>query len=205
MVEKLRFPVIVGSLMAATGWGADIPGPSAIVTPPQPQWTELTTEQKTILAPLSDDWDAMEYYRQKKWLVLTRRFATMTPEEQRRIQVQMQDWGKLTPEERNLARENFKTTNKLPIEKKQELRQKWEEYSSLPEEEKERLKHQAIGKPVPRPGKVSSAAPPAGAATGSAAPVVAATGAASAEATPVRPPAANQNSALPVSETDAKR
>lgn len=205
MVEKLRFAVIVSSLMAATGWGADIPGPSAIVTPPQPQWTELTTEQKTILAPLSDDWDAMEYYRQKKWLVLTRRFATMTPEEQRRIQGQMQDWGKLTPEERNLARENFKTTNKLPIEKKQEFRQKWEEYSNLPDEEKERLKHQAAGKPVPKPGRAASMAPSTGTGAGSTAPATAATGTASSEAAPGRTLTANQNSATTASETDSKR
>ena len=114
MAEKLRFAVVLIGFIAATGW-AEVPTPSAIVTPPQPQWSELTVEQKTILAPLSDDWDAMEYHRQKKWLGITRRFSSMTPEEQRRIQVQMQEWCKLTPEQRRLARENFKTANKLPL------------------------------------------------------------------------------------------
>jgi hypothetical protein len=79
-------------LVALTAW-ADVPGPSAILTPAQPQWTELTVAQKVILAPLSDEWDAMEYDRQKKWLGITRRFATMTPDEQRRIQAQMKVWG----------------------------------------------------------------------------------------------------------------
>lgn len=160
MAEKLRGAVILSSFIAVTGW-ADVPGPSAIATPPQPQWTELTVEQRTILAPLSDDWDAMEYNRQKKWLGITRRFPTMLPEEQRRIQAQMQEWGKLTPEQRRLARENFMTANKLPAEKKQELKQKWEEYSSLPEEEKERLKQQAASKPVPKPGRAPVGAAPA--------------------------------------------
>jgi len=122
---------------------ADVAGTAALVTPAQPQWSELTIEQRVILAPLSGDWDAMEFHRQKKWLGITRRFASMTPEEQRRIQAQMQEWGKLTPEQRRLARENFKNANKLPIEKKEALRQKWQEYSSLPAEEKERLKEQA--------------------------------------------------------------
>jgi hypothetical protein len=36
----------------------------------------------------------------EEWLGITRRFASMTPEEQRRIQVQMQEWGKLTPAQR---------------------------------------------------------------------------------------------------------
>ena len=92
MAEKLRVAVILASFIALTAW-ADVPSPSSIATPPQPQWTELSVEQRTILAPLSDDWDAMEYSRQKKWLGITRRFATMTPEEQRRIQGQMQEWG----------------------------------------------------------------------------------------------------------------
>lgn len=151
MAEKLGVALILSSLIATTAM-ADVLNPSAIATLPQPQWTELTVEQKVVLAPLSDDWDAMGYNSQKKWLSITRRFATMTPEEQRRIQGQMQEWGKLTPEQRRIARENFVSASKLPIEKKQELRQKWEEYSSLPEKEKERLKQQAASKPVPRPG-----------------------------------------------------
>ncbi len=162
MAEKLSVAVILSSFLALAAW-AEVPSPSAIVTLPQPQWTELTVAQKVILAPLSDDWDAMEYNRQKKWLGITRRFASMTPEEQRRIQVQMQEWGKLTPEQRRLARENFMTANKLPTEKKQELRPKWEQYSSLPEEEKERLKQQAASKPVPRPGRAPTSPTPAGA------------------------------------------
>jgi hypothetical protein len=142
MAEKLRVALILSSFLAVTSW-ADVLSPSAIATPAQPQWSELTVEQKTILAPLSYDWDGMDYARQKKWLGITRRFYSMTADEQRRVQVQMQDWGKLTPEQRRLARENFITANKLPVEeKKQELRLKWQEYSSLPDEEKERLKRQ---------------------------------------------------------------
>jgi hypothetical protein len=113
MAEKLRVAVILASFIALTAW-ADVPSPSSIATPPQPQWTELSVEQRTILAPLSDDWDAMEYSRQKKWLGITRRFATMTPEEQRRIQGQMQEWGKLTPEQRRLAREKLLDCQQAP-------------------------------------------------------------------------------------------
>ncbi len=166
MVEKLRGAVVRSSLLlfgvVALTCQAEVPGASVIVTPPQPQWTELTAEQKSILAPLSDDWDPMEYHRQKKWLGITRRFSSMTPEEQRRIQAQMQDWGKLTPEQRNIARENFKTTARLPAEKKQELKEKWEQYSSLSPEEKEKLKQQAAGTPVPKPGRIVAGPPPTG-------------------------------------------
>ncbi len=161
MAKKLSLALIFVALVPG-GSFADVAGPAALVTPAQPQWSELTIEQRVILAPLSVDWDAMEFHRQKKWLGITRRFASMAPEEQRRIQAQMQAWGKLTPEQRRLARENFKTANKLPIEKKEALRQKWQEYSNLPPEEKEKLKEQAASvaaRPRVSPPVTGSASP----------------------------------------------
>lgn len=158
MVKTRLVAIIFCCSLVTTGW-AETSSPSLIATPPQPKWSELTVQQKIVLAPLSDDWDSLEYFRQKKWLGIAVRFPEMTPEEQRRIQVQMQAWGKLTPEQRELARENFKTANQLPAEKKQELKQKWEEYSSLPEDEKEKLKQQAASKPVPKPGRPAATAP----------------------------------------------
>jgi hypothetical protein len=160
MVEKLLGAVILSSFLTVTGWAAT-PNPSVIATPPQPKWNELTIQQKTVLAPLGGDWDAMEYYRRKKWIGIAVRFPAMTPDEQRRIQGQMQEWGKLTPEQRRLAREKFQTVNQLPSEKKQELKQKWEEYSNLPDEEKEKHKQQANSKPVAKPGRPATGTTPA--------------------------------------------
>lgn len=143
MAKSSLAGIILVTLFATTGWAAT-PSPSLIVSPPQPKWSELTVQQKTVLAPLSDDWDSLEYHRQKKWLGIASRFSSMTPKEQRRIQVQMQEWGKLTDEEREQARENYISAKQLPIEKKRELKKKWEEYSSLPAEERARLRERAI-------------------------------------------------------------
>jgi hypothetical protein len=156
MVKKLLAALILSTLLASTGWAAT-PNPSVVATPPQPKWNELTIQQKTVLAPLSGDWDAMEYYRRKKWVGIALRFPTMAPEEQQRVQGQMQEWAKLSPEQRRLAREKFQAVNQLPTEKKQELKQKWEEYSNLPEEEKEKLKQQAANVPATRPGRATAA------------------------------------------------
>ncbi|WP_301100357.1 DUF3106 domain-containing protein [Propionivibrio sp.] len=158
-MAKTRFVAVIFSCVLATSGWAETSSPSLVVTPPQPKWSELTVQQKIVLAPLADDWDSLEYFRQKKWLGIVARFPTMTAEEQRRIQGQMQGWGKLSPEKRQLARENFKTANQLPAEKKQELKQKWEEYSNLPEDEKEKLKQQAANKPVLKPGRPTTPAP----------------------------------------------
>jgi len=152
MAKARLVGIIFCCLVATTGWAATS-SPSLIATPPQPKWSDLTVPQKIVLAPLSDDWDSLEYYRQKKWLHIVARFQTMSAEEQTRIQAQMQEWGKLSSEQRQEAREKFKTANRLPEEKKKELKQKWEEYLSLPEEEREKLKQQVDSKPVPKPGR----------------------------------------------------
>ena len=155
-MAKTRFAAIVFCcLLTASGW-AETASPSLVVTPPQPKWSELTVRQKIVLAPLADDWDSLEYFRQKKWLGIVTRFAAMTPEEQRRIQAQMQEWGKMSAGQRQLARENFKTANQLSAEEKQEFKKKWEEYVNLPDDEKEKFKQQATSKPAPKPGRPST-------------------------------------------------
>ncbi len=145
--------------LAFPGWAAPS-NPALMATPPQPKWSDLTVPQKIVLAPLSDDWDSMENYRQKKWLSIAARFSEMAAEEQRRVQLQMQSWDKLSPEERRTARENFKTASKLPSEKKQQLKQMWEEYSSLPDSEKEKLKQLAESQMAAKPARPASSPPP---------------------------------------------
>ena len=166
MAKKQLFGIIICCTLATSGW-AVTSSPSLIVTPAQPKWSDLTVAQRIILAPLSDDWDSFENFRQKKWLGIASRFPGMMLEEQRRIQKQMQEWGKLTPEERQLARENFKAAKELPVEKKQKLKQKWEEYANLPPEEKERLKQQAANNPSSGPltKSILPAVTPAGSST----------------------------------------
>lgn len=141
--QQVIATIVLGLIVFSTGW-AQSTSPSVIATPPQPAWSELTVPQKLVLAPLSDEWDSLEAYRQKKWLGIATRFQSLSPEEQRRLQGQMQEWRRLTPEERQIAREKYKTTaSKLSADQKQELKQKWEEYLNLPAEEREKLKQQA--------------------------------------------------------------
>lgn len=165
-MAQARLLAALGGLIVLLGTagpaGSATTSPTLVATPPQPSWRELTVEQKIVLAPLSDDWDSFEYFRQKKWLSIASRFMSMTADEQRRILGQMQEWGKLTPEQRRQARENFKSASHLSASEKEELKKKWEEYSSLPDEEKAKLQReaQAVSKPAPKPGRPTAAAPP---------------------------------------------
>ena len=114
MAKSLLAGIVLICMFSSLGWAAT-PSPTLIATPPQPKWSELTVPQKAILAPLADDWDSFEYYRQKQWLGITARFPTMSSGEQSRIQKQMQEWGKLTPAQRQKAREARRLVKKFYI------------------------------------------------------------------------------------------
>jgi len=114
----------------------------------QPSWAELTAQQREVLTPLSGEWDKLESYRRKKWLGIAQRYPSMTPDEQKHVQHNMQAWVKLTPAQRQQAREQFKKNlQKAPPEA---IKQKWQEYSELPDAEKERLRKQAMHKAQPK-------------------------------------------------------
>ena len=112
----------------------------------QPAWAELSLEQKQILSPLSRDWDKMEAFRKKKWLGIAKRYPTMKPKEQARVQRRMQDWVSLTPEQRTQARTQYKGLKTAPPEHKAAIRKKWDMYKELPDEEKKRLAEKAASK-----------------------------------------------------------
>lgn len=122
----------------------------------QPTWAELTLEQKQVLAPLAAEWNALEVYRQKKWLGIAQRYSALTPDEQARVQRRMKAWVKLSPEERKAAREKFKKLNKAAPDRKEAIMQKWQEYKELPDQDRLKLQEQtakakAHTKPATKP------------------------------------------------------
>jgi hypothetical protein len=135
---------------------------SAIVPPlAQPSWSELTAEQKRVLAPLATEWGKMGGFHRKKWLGIVERYHSLSPDEQARMQRRMTDWSKLTPDERKQARDKYKSLQKASPERKEVVKQKWQEYKELPESEKTRLKLEAAKKPAahPAPSKHTTTGP----------------------------------------------
>lgn len=136
-------------------------GPEAAA---KPRWSDLTPAQQQALAPLAAQWDALEANRKDKWLEIGRKFATMSPEEQQRVQDRMRDWVQLTPEQRRLARESYSRAKKLDPDQKSA---QWEEYQQLSEEQKQKLaaataarKRVATLPPAGTAGKDSKTIPP---------------------------------------------
>lgn len=105
-----------------------------------PQWAELNAEQQHILAPLKSDWENLGPQTRRKWIGITKRYASMKPIEQQRIQARMQRWANLSPEQRAQARENYKRMAKASAEKRRKLREQWAKYqASLPPEQRQPL------------------------------------------------------------------
>lgn len=124
-----------------------------------PAWAELSQDQRTVLAPLANDWDDMEFWRRGKWVEIAQRYPTMSPEEQLRIQDRMRAWAKLTPEERRAARHIFKNVQQATPEQREALKQMWAEYEALPEAEKQKLKEKAQAAKAPVRRAPSAAKP----------------------------------------------
>lgn len=140
VIRRLAGGVILGIALLSPSAFSQAPTTAVLGTPPQPSWSALTPTQKSILAPLSSDWDQMENIRRKKWLGIADRYHHLKPDEQQRLQERMREWAKLTPEQRAKVRGTFKDFNQLPAEQKQVVKQKWEAYSNLPTEEKQRIR-----------------------------------------------------------------
>ena len=141
---------------------------SAVIALKQPSWNELTVEQRSVLAPLSREWDTMEAHRKKKWLGIAQRFSSLTPDEKARVQQRMKEWAALSPQQRDAARDTYRAIQLAPPEQRDQIReaikQQWDEYSALPENEKARLnaeaKQKSPGKPTGlRSGSSSIAVP----------------------------------------------
>jgi hypothetical protein len=121
---------------------ASVPGTPAksVQALDKPLWRELSPAQQLALEPLRTEWDTIDGVRKKKWLALSRRFASMNPAEQARVHERMRQWMRLTPEQRNLARENFNKARKLAPGDKAAT---WESYKQLTPGEKQRLAQSA--------------------------------------------------------------
>ena len=58
----------------------------AQITMGSPSWSQLTPQEKQVLAPLAPDWENLDAQRKQKWRGIAQRYPKMGPDEQQRIQ-----------------------------------------------------------------------------------------------------------------------
>ncbi|MBC7415912.1 MAG: DUF3106 domain-containing protein [Herminiimonas sp.] len=137
----------------AQGTTANVAPATAVkVTPKQgsagPLWKDLLPIQQQALSPLATEWDKLDATHKSKWLTMSKKFVSMKPEDQARIQERMRAWVALTPDQRRVARESYARTKKLNTDQKSA---QWEQYQQLPEEQKKKLAAEAAKNKVATP------------------------------------------------------
>ncbi len=133
------------------------PSTAARASAAGPQWHELTSHERTALAPLQSSWAGISEGHKRKWMALSSRYDKLSPDEQRKLQERMTEWAGLSVAERNRARLNFAETKRLDPSEKQA---KWEAYQALSDEEKHKLAEQAPKPPAGAAPAVRSSARP---------------------------------------------
>ncbi|MDR7331427.1 DUF3106 domain-containing protein [Roseateles asaccharophilus] len=116
--------------------------PSALSVPPA-NWSELSSKQQALLAPLERDWPEISDTQRSKWLSATPTLATMSGEEIKRVHDRIRDWTMLSGSERLNARISFQVSRQLTPEQRQA---RWEAYQALPAEERRALAEKAIAR-----------------------------------------------------------
>ncbi|BAN34656.1 hypothetical protein SCD_n00815 [Sulfuricella denitrificans skB26] len=144
MARRLLAGIILTFCLLAQGIALAAQPPE----PRQPNWAELSLEQKRILSPVGDQWDSMPAIQRKRLLGVAKSYPKMKPDEQQRVQKRLKTWTSLTPDERTQARNKYEKLKQLPPEKRLEIQKKWQEYQQLPEEKKAQLRR---GKKAPTP------------------------------------------------------
>ena len=122
---------------------ASATSPKAVSTT-RPLWSELTAEQQQALKPLSVHWNTLNVGQKRKWLALSRNYASMSAEDQSTLHSRMIEWAALSNQQRAQARLNFAEVKRISPD---ERKVKWEQYQALSEEEKRKLAERAPPKP----------------------------------------------------------
>jgi hypothetical protein len=148
-------PILAAILWVRPSFAADpVPGTAAPAAAPaasmflparevKPTWAELTPAQREILNPLESQWPQFDSNHKIKWLAISNKYPTMTPDQQTRLKQNIIEWAKLTPEQHRLARESYAKAKKLDPDQKNE---QWQQYQQLPEDQKQKLAADAAAK-----------------------------------------------------------
>lgn len=90
-------------------------------------WSQLTDQQRAVLAPLGGEWDKLRPWQREKMLDIAKEYPKMDAQKQQRIQRQLVKWSRMTPYERENARKRYQQFQNLSPEKKEGLRKQWNE------------------------------------------------------------------------------
>lgn len=100
-------------------------------------WSQLSSKQQELLAPLKKDWDTMTNAQQERWLQVGRKYENEPSERQDIMRERVGGWSELSPKEKAAARENYKA---LKENRQGERNSSWNSYKSLDQKKRDEFK-----------------------------------------------------------------
>lgn len=100
-------------------------------------WSELTSKQQELLAPLMNDWSLLTDSQQERWLKVGRKYENEPAERQATMRERVSAWSKMSPRDKAAARENYKA---LKEKRQGERNSSWNSYQSLDPKKRDEFK-----------------------------------------------------------------
>ena len=111
-------------------------------------WSNLTSQQQELLAPLKSDWNSLPKTHQERWIAIGRKYENESPDKQDKMRERVSTWTSLSSQEKAAARENYKT---LKEQARGERNSSWNSYQTLDPKERGLLKEHAPVKATGNP------------------------------------------------------
>lgn len=130
LLAKLLLLVAIGAGMGAIAQIMLSPGKAPAVMFHPSGWSLLTNDEQKILLPLADKWEGMGSIQQEKWRAIARKYPSLRPREQQKIQSRMTRWAGVAPEQRAIARKKFQRYKKKKPEEQERMRSAWHSHQT---------------------------------------------------------------------------
>ena len=123
-----------GSLRFAHGQGHD---QHATAVP----WSQLSVDQRNMLAPLQSQWDQLPPRRQQRLAQRAQGWAQLPPARRQMIGERLQHWAQMSPQQRQAAARGAHAFQNLSDADRQRLMDTYRRFQALPPQQRRTLMH----------------------------------------------------------------
>ena len=102
-------------------------------------WSQLSNDQRGMLAPLQSQWDQLAPRRQQRLAERSQGWAQLPPERRRMIGERLQRWAQMSPEQRQAAARGAHKFRNLSDADRQRLMETYRRFQALPPDQRRAL------------------------------------------------------------------
>ena len=102
-------------------------------------WSQLSNDQRSMLAPLQSQWDQLAPRRQQRLAERSQEWVQLPPERRQMIGERLQRWAQMTPEQRQAAARGAHKFRNLPDADRQRLIEVRQRFRALPPDQQRAL------------------------------------------------------------------